>query len=719
MKKKQKKNKDPFAAREAEKYANPVPSREFISQYLEDAGFPLTHGQLLKAFAIETADEREGLRRRLRAMLRDGQLIRTRRGGYGLVNKMDLIRGRVIGHKDGFGFLVPDDGGDDLFLSDRQMRLAFHGDRVLAREIGRDRRGRREGMIIEVTESNTQSIVGRYEHESGIACVVPSNNRITQNILVPDTGGFEVESGQIVSVEITTQPTLRSQAVAKIVEVLGEDMAPGMEIDIAIRAHGLPHEWPDAVLAECDSIKPRVSTIDKQGRVDLRDLPLVTIDGQDAKDFDDAVYCEKMPKNGWRLYVAIADVAHYVGKDSALDQEGRSRGNSVYFPGNVIPMLPEKLSNGLCSLKPKVDRLCMVCEMSISSRGKIRSYKFYEGVMHSHARLTYEKVAAMLVDKDKKLRQRYKVLMPDLLELYAMYKVLNKQRQKRGAIDFEIPEPRILFDKQRRIKRIVRRDRNDAHRIIEECMLAANVCTAEFLLENKMPALYRVHPKPEPEKIDDLKQFLGGIGVSLKGGKKPHPRDYGELLAKVKDRPDAMLIQTVLLRSLSQAQYDSKNAGHFGLAYDAYAHFTSPIRRYPDLLVHRAIKHLLAQQAKKKFPYNKETMHDLGKHCSMTERRADDATREAIDWLKCEFMQNKIDEVFSGTISGVTSFGIFVSLDEHFVDGLVHITALPKDYYHYDNVHQRLTGERAGKRYKLGDQVTISVARVDLEMRQI
>ncbi|MCL7461133.1 ribonuclease R [Pseudomonas sp. NW5] len=730
---------DPEAAREAQKYDNPIPSRELILAHLAERGAPATRSQLFEELGLAGEESEEALRRRLRAMERDGQLIYTRRGAYAPVDKLDLIRGRVSGHRDGFGFLIPEDGSDDLFLSPAQMRLVFDGDIALARVAGLDRRGRREGALVEVLERAHETLVGRFFDENGIASVVADNPKIQQQVLIAAGKQGQAQHGQFVQVRIDLWPTAFRQAQGEVVEVLGDYMAPGMEIEVALRSHDLPHIWPEAVLKEAGKLKSEVDDKDKEKRIDLRTLPFVTIDGEDARDFDDAVYAEAIKGDGWRLYVAIADVSHYVKVGSALDAEAALRGNSVYFPERVIPMLPEALSNGLCSLNPLVDRLAMVCEMTVSRQGELTDYRFYEAVIHSQARLTYTKVSQLLERPNsteaKFLRQQMPHLVPHLRQLYALYKVLLAARQQRGAIDFETQETRIVFGADRKITEIRPTQRNDAHRLIEECMLCANVATARFLEEHEVPGLYRVHDGPPAEKLEKLRGFLAELGLSLYRGKgEPTPKDYLNLLETVRERPDYHLIQTVMLRSLSQAVYSPENAGHFGLNYEAYTHFTSPIRRYPDLLVHRAIRSVIRSKRQtdkvlragatslpkaRIYPYDEAQLEQLGEQCSMTERRADEATRDVVNWLKCEYMREHVGEAFPGVVSAVTGFGLFVELTDIYVEGLVHITALPADYYHFDPMHHRLAGERSGRSFRLGDTVEVLVARVDLDERRI
>ena len=706
---------DPHKAREQAKYENPLPSRELILEVLAKAGIPMNAAQLADMLDIGV-EEMDGFTRRLAAMEREAQVMRNRHGDVCLVEKLDLIPGRVQGHPDGFGFLVPDNGSDDLFLGPKQMHKVLDGDRAMVREVGVDRRGRREGSIVEVLERKNTRLVGRLFAERGVLFVVAENKRISQDILVEPGFDGGARSGQVVMVELVAQPAKNSEPVARVTEVLGNYADPGMEIEIALRKHDLPYIWPDDVEALEKKVPKKVTAADMKGRADLRDLPFVTIDGETARDFDDAVFCERQGK-GFRLLVAIADVSHYVKTGDALDLEARLRGNSVYFPRRVIPMLPEALSNEMCSLKPSVDRLALVCEMSISATGEIKRYEFMEAVFHSAARLTYTNVARLLYanaanDGDHGID---KSLWQHLRHLDEVFQVLLAARNKRGAIDFDTAETVMLFTDGGKIENIIPSTRNDAHRLIEECMLAANVSTANFLIEHEHPALYRIHAGPSEEKLEGLRTMLKDFALTLPGGKTPSPRDYAELLKKIKDRPDAPLLQTVLLRSMKQAVYSPDNIGHFGLSYDAYTHFTSPIRRYPDLLTHRVIKAILRSATyDPKVPWDQ-----LGMQCSATERRADEATRDVTAWLKCYYMKDRLGETFAGTITGVTGFGIFVTLDEVYVEGLVHISEFGQDYFHFDQAKHAIIGERTKKKFQLSDRVNIKVARVDIETSKI
>ena len=715
---------DPFIEREREKYEQPLPSREYVMQILAAQGAPVEFPGLCDLLDIKPV-EQESFSRRLGAMARDGQLMQNRRDAWLIPDRADLVRGRVEGHPDGYGFLVPDKVGDekgeDLFLSAKEMAKVLHGDRAIARVIGVDRKGRPEGKIVEVTERANRMLVARVFQEHGVWFAVAENKRISQDILLapPEKRkkGNELVTGQIVMVELLEQPSRQSQPIGKVVEVLGSYADPGMEIEIALRKHELPFEFSSAAEAETKRLPDAVRKEDWKGREDITRLPLVTIDGETAKDFDDAVFCERDGK-GYRLIVAIADVSNYVRDGGALDRDAFDRGNSVYFPRRVIPMLPEKLSNGLCSLNPQVERLCMVCDMSIAATGAIRRYRFYPAVMFSHARLTYTEVAAALYENDASARKKIAALLPNLEALDGLFRQLLKAREKRGAIDFETLETRMNFDEHGKIASIEPYERNDAHRLIEECMLAANVCASEYLRAHEHEVLYRVHEGPTAERLVKLRDFLGTFGLQLGGGDAPAAKDYAKLLEKIKPRPDKQLLQTVMLRSLRQAIYSPDNVGHFGLAYESYTHFTSPIRRYPDLLVHRAIKSALA--ARQYQPVVGEgDWSQVGLHCSMTERRADDATRDVEAWLKCYYMRDRVGEEFAGTISSVVPFGLFVALDEVFVEGLVHVSELGADYFHFDAGAHAMVGERTGRRFRLGDRVRVQLISVNMESNKI
>jgi ribonuclease R len=695
-----------------------IPSREEVLAALEAAGRPLEPQALFDALRVDAAEVRSALGNRLRAMVRDGQIIANRRGHYCLVDHIGLVTGIVTGHRDGYGFVTPDAGGDDIYLSPREMREAMHGDKVAVRIARTDERGRAEGKLVEVLARNTREIVGRYVRESGVGFVIPDNRRFSQSVAVPPDGARGVKPGDIVVVELTEPPSRDTQPIGRVVENLGEAGGPGIETEIAMRAHGLPFRWPEETLAEADAWGDRVRTAAKRGREDLRDVPLVTIDGADAKDFDDAVWCERQG-SGWRLIVAIADVSHYVPPGGALDAEARERGTSVYFPRKVIPMLPENLSNGLCSLNPGVDRLCMVCDMRVGAGGKVHEARFYQGLMRSAARLTYDEVAGMLIEGDKELRRRHARQLPQLEQLHAVWRALARARMRRGAVDFDLPEVAMIFDPKGHVARVEPRHRNDAHRLIEECMIAANVEAARYLDKHRIPALFRVHAPPEEDRLVALKEFLAAFGLKLPTRERLEPRHLSALVREVAGRPDADLIETVILRSMSQARYQPQNIGHFGLALERYAHFTSPIRRYPDLLVHRAIRHLCQGGSANDFTYGRQEMEGLGRHCSAAERRADEATREAMDWLKCEFMQDRVGEEFDVLVTGVVEFGLFVQIAEFQIDGLVHVSSLGGDYFQRDAVHQRLIGEHSGRVFRLSDRLRVRLLRVSLEDRKI
>ncbi len=710
-------------------YAFEIASREQLIEELVQAGKPLNQEQLAGVLEMVERDEKYvALGRRLGAMVRDGQIVRNRRGGFLPLDEKNLIRGRVSAHPDGFGFLISETGGEDTFLAARQMRSVMDGDRVVVHITGTDRRGRSEGAVIEVLERAVKTLVGRLQISQGIAVLQPDNKRISREIVINDTA--DAQDGQIVLAEIVEQPSNSRPAIAAVVEVLGEHLSPGLEIDIAIRSRDIPNEWPDEVISESGRIGTSVDPTVIGERRDLRSTPLVTIDGEDARDFDDAVFAERKP-NGFRLVVAIADVSHYVTPDSALDVEAYNRGTSVYFPQRVVPMLPESLSNGLCSLNPDVDRLCMVCDMSITDDGEIKRARFYPATMRSHARLTYTQVHHYLQSQlgaggkgkpsepQQAAIEKIGTLGKHIDVLHELYEVMRVARSERGAIEFDSNETRIVFNDQKKIEQIVPVERNEAHMLIEECMIAANISAARYIGKRKIPGLYRSHEGPGADKLIDVRKFLSQRGLELGGGDNPGAIDYAKTLASADGRPDKLVIQTLMLRSMNQAVYSTRNAGHFGLALEEYAHFTSPIRRYPDLMVHRAIKHMLVHNSTNGYPYSSNHMAEIGDHCSSTERRAEEATRDVVAWLKCEYMQDQIGSIHQGVITGVTSFGVFVELAGIHVEGLVHITSLPQDYYEFDSTNHRLVGRKGGLSYALGQVISVLVAAVNLDERKI
>ncbi|MBB6182744.1 ribonuclease R [Oleiagrimonas soli] len=710
---------DPWAEREAQRYARPIPSREAILALLEARGELMREEAIAEALDLTDEVDQQALDKRLGAMVRDGQLLRTRRDGYGVARKLDLLAGEVLANADGYGFLRPDDGSPDLYLSPFEMRKVLHGDRVLASIVSVDRRGRRKGAIAEVLERRFSRIVGRVVTERGITVVVPDDDRVHQDVLIPPDRCNGARAGQVVIAEITEPPNSKRGPIGAIVSVLGERLKPSLLVEVAIAQHDLPHEWPQPVIGEVENMPVEVRDSDLAGRTDLRGLPLVTIDGDDSKDFDDAVYAQPKRGGGWRLLVAIADVAHYTRPGTALDGEAYERSTSTYFPGFVVPMLPEALSNGLCSLNPDVDRLCLVCDMSVSARGEVTRSRFYEGVMRSHARLTYDEVWQAVGEQHAATRKRLSAHLPVLEDLHALYKALDGQRRRRGAIEFDTHEAKFRLDAKGEVNQVEVTPRNDAHKLIEECMIAANVQAAKFLESKKIPALFRVHASPPADKYEDLQEFLRQYKLPLPPLEKLHPGDYDKLLKKVRDNAEFELIQSVLLRSMSLAVYLPQNHGHFGLSLDAYAHFTSPIRRYPDLLVHRAIRYALRKGKPKHYTYSEEQMAKMAAHCSQRERRAEEAERAVDERLKCAWMEKHVGDAFDGRVTGVTSFGLFVELDGHGVSGLVHVSQLPNDYYHFDVERRLMKGERSGRIFRLGDRVRVQVLRASMEDRKI
>ncbi len=713
-----KRTSDPNADREAQRYEHPIPSREAILAFLSERAQMLNAQTMAEELHLTSPRDFEALTRRLGAMLRDGQLLQNRRGGFGVAERLDLIPGSIIANAEGFGFLRPDAGGDDIYISPAQMRKVLHGDRVLASIVGVDRRGRKQADIVEVLERRASRLVGRVVIENGVVMAVPDDRRLHQDVMIPPGKENGAKSGQIVVVEITQPPSERCGPIGEIISVLGERLSPSLVVEMAIASHGLPNEWPAATLRDAAAVEQRVTPEQTTGRTDLRQVPLVTIDGADARDFDDAIFAEP-DEDGYRLIVAIADVSHYVQPGGALDDEAQKRSTSTYFPGFVVPMLPETLSNGICSLNPNVERLCMACEMHVDREGEVTRAKFRSAVMRSHARLTYTRVWQAIGEKDADALEELADVMPQLRHLHQLYKLLARARKRRGAIDFETHEVKFQLDASGTVEQLDASPRNDAHKIVEECMIAANVQAAQFLDRCKIPALYRVHAPPPESKYEDLLEFLREFSLKLPPYTQVTPADYSALLKKTRERPDAALIQSVLLRSQSMAVYSPNDGGHFGLALDAYAHFTSPIRRYPDLLVHRAIRFALEKGKISDYVYSPSDMAALGTHCSQNERRSEEAERDVDERYKCAWMEKHVGSQFDGIVSGVTSFGMFVELTESQVSGLVHITQLPNDYYHFDPIRHMLNGERHGLQFRLGDAVRVQVLRASLEDRKI
>jgi ribonuclease R len=694
------------------RYEHQIPSREQILAAMEQAGQPLTLEALAPGFGIRTEQHRRALEARMRAMVRDGQLLRNRADEFCLTGHLDVVTGKVLAHRDGFGFLRPDDGSDDLYLAAREMQLLWDGDRIAARATETPRG--REGHVVEILARGKTRIVGQFRSERGIDFVLESGESRTE-VLIARGEARGAKPGDIVNVEVLEYPSKRNHAIGRVLEIVGRKDQSGIDTDVAILAHGIPNEWPADAIAEARAWSAEVPEKAKEGREDLRSVPLVTIDGADAKDFDDAVFCEPQG-DGWRLLVAIADVGYYVRPDSPLDREARGRGTSVYFPDRVVPMLPEELSNGLCSLKPHVDRLCLVCEMQVSRAGEVTRSRFYDAVMRSAARLTYTDAAAMLVAA--RPRGPHAELKPVLQHLNAVYEAFAGVRKQRGAIDFDLPEAKIELDERGQVSSVRAVERLVTHKIIEECMIAANVEAAKRIHKGKIPGLYRVHEGPDEGKLEELVLFLRTFGHKLTPS-KISPKEINRILASVSGKPEEELVETVVLRSMMQARYQPGNVGHFGLALGAYAHFTSPIRRYPDLLVHRAIKWLNDKRSAKGFRYALPEMEQLGEHCSQTERRADAATREVAERLKCVYLKKRVGETFDVVISSVVAFGLFVRLAEIQADGLVHVTALPRDYYHRDPTGTTLKGERSGREYRLTESIKVRLAGVNVEERKI
>ena len=683
---------------------------------LRRAGRPLRLEEVTAALGPAGAAEAPA---ELAELVRRGEVVLNRRGQYCLREQLPgLVVGTVQAQRNGDGQLLPDDASAPIHLSAHEMREVMHGDRVAVRVEGPRFRGKPQGSIVEVLERRTREVVGRLHVDAGVAYLVADNPRMTHRVLVPEAQRAGAEPGQVVIVEIVRPPSRSAQPVGRVSRVLGDHGAPGMETEIAIHSHGLPFEFPAAVLTEAAAYGARIPVDAIDGREDLRSLELVTIDGEDARDYDDAVWSERS-RGGWRLIVAIADVGHYVRPGSALDAEARERGTSVYFPNRVLPMLPEALSNGLCSLVPREDRLCLCCELRVNDEGRITRSRFFEGVMRSAARLTYREVGEFLARPDGRHEPRLEALRERLQALHGVYRSFTRERSGRGALELDTPELKLKFDADGRVAALVEQPRNDAHRLIEECMIAANIAAARFLDRHHVPTLYRVHGLPELDRLETLRQFLREFGMWLPPAEEVKPEHLRDLLAKIGDRPDALLISTAVIRSMPQAVYQPGNIGHFGLALEHYAHFTSPIRRYPDLVVHRGIRQVLQGGDPQALVDWHGAFPVLGQDCSFRERRADEATRGAVAWLKCYYMQERIGEEFEGIVSGVVDFGLFVQLEGLQVDGLLHVSSLGQDYFTRDRSGYRLVGRSSGRIFKLGDRVRVRVNNVSLDERRV
>jgi len=694
-----------------------VPAPEAgVLECLRRAGRPLRLDEIVEALGPVAGADAEA---QLAALVKRGDSVQNRRGQYCLREQMPgLVVGTIQAQRNGDGWLLPDDASAAIYLPSQQMREVMHGDRAAARIEGPRFKGKLQGAIVEVLERRTREVVGRLHVESGVAYLTPDNPRITHRVLVPQSQLGEAQSGQIVIVELTQQPGRSAQPVGRVTRLLGEHGAPGMETDIAIHSHGLPDDFPETVLAEARAHGARIPEAAIAGREDLRGIELVTIDGEDARDYDDAVYCERT-RGGWRVIVAIADVGHYVKPGSALDAEARERGTSVYFPNRVLPMLPEALSNGLCSLVPDEERLCLCCELRVGDDGRITRSRFFEGVMRSAARLTYRDVGEFLERPEAKHAPRLERLRERLLALHGVYRSFLRERSGRGALELDTPELKLKFDEDGRIAALVEQPRNDAHRLIEECMIAANIAAARYLDRHRVPTLYRVHGLPEVDRLETLRQFLREFGLWLPPAEDVTPAHLRDLLTKLGDRPDALLISTAIVRSMPQAVYQPGNIGHFGLALEHYAHFTSPIRRYPDLVVHRGIRQVLGGGDPQELVEWHGSFPVLGQECSFRERRADEATRGAVAWLKCYYMQDRVGEEFDGIVSGVVDFGLFVQLDGLQVDGLLHVSSLGQDYFARDRSGYRMVGRSSGRSFKLGDRLRVRVTNVSLDDRRV
>ncbi|QCI24064.1 ribonuclease R [Buchnera aphidicola (Macrosiphoniella sanborni)] len=713
------------------RYRNSIPSRECILLWLKTCKNLISQRNLEKKFYINNKEQKKALRCRLQKMEKDGQVIYTKNHFYTVPENYKVVKGKVIGHKDGYGFLRTEILKDDLFLSSEEMKFCIHGDIILAYITYSNVKKRSSARFLKLLEPNNTFIVGRYYINKNITFVIPNDTRFHFKIFIVASSIQEhISIGSIVVVKINKKSIRNIKMIGSITEVLGKKMETNLAIEIALRTYSIPSSWSHAVKSQLYDINKKIKKYNFENRIDLRHFSFFTIDDEDAYDFDDAIFCKKKnnAEEGWNLWVAIADVSFYVEPNTPLDKEALERGTSIYFPSLVVPMLPEQLSTDLCSLNPHVERLCLICEMSLSNSGELISYKHYEAVICSHGRFTYDEIDKIW-NGDVLLQEKYKKNLKYIQNLLCLQKIFNKYRVSKKGIDFEKIEPKFVLDSNLRIKKIHQKIRNDAHKFIESCMILANIASACFIKKYTHPVLFRNHDSPKTENIVSLRIFLKKIGLKLLGGDTPKSIHYSNLLKKISNSSQYEIVQTVLLRSMKQAIYSPDNYGHFGLSLSSYVHFTSPIRRYPDLILHRIIKYLLLQNKKRNinqidniynnYLYNMNEMRNIGKYCSMTERRADEATRDVIDWLKCDFMHKKIGCILNGVISNITSFGFFVRLNQFFIDGLVHITSLNDDYYYFDTLNLKLIGKVNKNVYRLGDALQVKVMSVNLQERKI
>ena len=694
---------------------SPDLSTEEILKLMREDDRPLLLREILRRLSLQK-EQRQKARGLLRDLAEVGRVVRIRGNRYGLPSKMNLVVGRIKTHPDGYGFVVPEaEGQEDIFISPRNLKEAMHGDRVVAR-IESIRKKGKEGSIIRILERKTRKVVGKFMRAKNYFYVIPEDDRILPEVFIPEGETKRARSNQIVVAEITRYPTERARPEGRITHILGYPDDPEIDPQIVTHKYDLPSRFTSPALEEAKSLPPAPSSYEYRNRVDLRGIPTLTIDGENARDFDDAVSVERERDGGVKLYVSISDVSHYVREGTSLDGEAYSRGTSVYFPDRAIPMFPVELSNEICCLHPKVDRLTLTAELRYDGNGERKGVRFYPSVIRSDERLTYTWVKKILVDGDPELGERFGPLLPSLDLMADLCQELRRRRTERGAIDFDLPEPEIILNLQGETEDVVRAERNLAHQIIEEFMIAANEAVAHFMEERGVPFIYRIHEPPKKEAIDEFRSFISHLGYRMRKESDHSPKEFQKVLSDVKERPEERVVNEILLRSMKWAKYSAKNSGHFGLASDGYTHFTSPIRRYPDLIVHRLLKKVLSKEEMK---VSEGVLAEMADHLSNRERVAMEAEREILDRYRVRFMKDKIGEEYEGIISGVAAFGFFVELKDIFVEGLVRMTSLHDDYYQYHEKKYCLVGERTHKTFRIGDEVRVRVDRVDVESRHI